>query len=64
MGKDHGQLINYRQLGREVELAVPSPEHFLPLLYTLALQAENEEVSLFNDKYVMGSISMTSVKIG
>ncbi len=60
---DHQQLINYRKLGREVELAVPTPEHFLPLLYALALKAENEEITFFNEKTVMGSISMTSVKI-
>jgi 4,5-DOPA dioxygenase extradiol len=47
-----------------MELSVPSPEHYLPLLYTLALKTEKEEVSFFNDKSVMGSISMTSVKIG
>lgn len=61
---DHMQLINYSKLGREVELAVPTPEHYLPLLYTLALRTENDEVSFFNDKTVMGSISMTSVRIG
>jgi 4,5-DOPA dioxygenase extradiol len=61
---DHKQLINYKQLGREVELSVPTPEHYLPLLYALALKTSKEEVSFFNDKSVMGSISMTSVKIG
>jgi 4,5-DOPA dioxygenase extradiol len=61
---DHQQLINYRKLGREIELAVPTPEHYLPLLYALSLKSENEEVTFFNDKTVMGSISMTSVQIG
>jgi 4,5-DOPA dioxygenase extradiol len=61
---DHKQLINYQNLGREIELSVPSPDHYLPLLYTLALKTDKEEVSFFNDKSVMGSISMTSVKIG
>lgn len=61
---DHKQLINYQKLGREIELSVPSPEHYLPLLYTLALKTDKEEVSFFNDKSVMGSISMTSIKIG
>jgi len=64
LSNDHKQLINYQKLGREIELSVPSPEHYLPLLYTLALKTEKEEVSFFNDKSVMGSISMTSVKIG
>jgi len=61
---DHHQLINYRKLGQEVNLAVPSPDHFLPLLYALSLKTERDEISFFNDKSVMGSISMTSVKIG
>jgi len=61
---DHQQLVNYRNLGREVELAVPTPEHYLPLLYALGLKTENEEVTFFNDKPVMGSLTMTSVKIG
>jgi len=60
---DHKQLINYHSQGKEFELAVPTPEHFLPLLYVLALKDNNEEVSLFNDKAVAGSLTMTSVKI-
>lgn len=60
---DHKQLINYHSQGREFELAVPTPEHYLPLLYVLALKDKNEEVSLFNDKAVAGSLTMTSVKI-
>jgi len=43
---------------------VPTPEHYLPLLYALALKEENENVTLFNDKAVGGSLTMTSVKIG
>lgn len=61
---NHKELINYHLLGREIQLAVPSPEHYLPLLYTLALKNETESVSFFNDKPVMGSLTMTSVKIG
>jgi 4,5-DOPA dioxygenase extradiol len=60
----HKELINYSALGREVQLAVPTPDHYLPLLYTLALKEENESVSFFNDKAVMGSLTMTSIKIG
>lgn len=64
MKNDHKQVIKYDTLGKEFQLAVPTPEHYLPLLYTLGLKSENESVSLFNDKTIMGSISMTSVKIG
>lgn len=61
---DHQQLINYRKQGKAFDLAIPTPEHFLPLLYALALQDNNEEVRLFNDKAIGGSLSMTSVLIG
>jgi 4,5-DOPA dioxygenase extradiol len=61
---DHNSLINYSSLSKAVNLAVPSPDHYLPLLYTLALQEKNEKLSFFNDKAVMGSLTMTSVRIG
>ena len=61
---NHKDLINYTALGREVQLAVPTPDHYLPLLYALALKEKDEELSFFNDKPVMGSLTMTSVKIG
>ena len=61
---DHEPLINFRLQGRAFDLAVPTPEHYLPLLYTLALQEKSEEVSLFNDHTLGGALSMTSVKIG
>jgi len=60
---NYKQLINYQSQGREFNLAVPTPEHFLPLLYALALKEESEDVTLFNDKAVGGSLTMTSVKI-
>lgn len=60
---DHQSLINYSKQGRPFQLAIPSPEHFLPLLYTLALKEENETISFYNDKPVAGSLTMTSVKI-
>jgi 4,5-DOPA dioxygenase extradiol len=60
---DYESLINYSSQGKAFDLAIPSPDHFLPLLYTLALKDENEKISLFNDKPVAGSLTMTSVKI-
>lgn len=60
---DHQPLINYQSQGRAFELSIPTPEHYLPLLYVLALKKENEKVSLFNDKPLAGSLTMTSVKI-
>ena len=60
---DHKELINYRSQGRAFDLAIPTPEHYLPLLYTLALKGDNEKISLFNDKPLAGSLSMTSLRI-
>jgi len=60
---DHKPLIEYSSQGSLFELAIPTPEHFLPLLYVLALKTENENVKLFNDQAVGGSLTMTSVKI-
>ena len=61
---DYKSLINYQSLGRAVQMAAPTPDHFLPLLYALALKQKDEEITFFNDKAVMGSLTMTSVKIG
>jgi 4,5-DOPA dioxygenase extradiol len=61
---DHKQLINFRSHGKPFELAVPSPEHYLPLLYVLGMKQDNEKIEFFNDKIVGGSVGMTSVRIG
>ena len=61
---NHKELVNYKAQGSAFNLAIPTPEHFLPLLYILALQEKNEKLSIFNDKTVAGSLTMTSVKIG
>ena len=60
---NHDPLINFRAQGKSFDLAIPTPEHYLPLLYALALQEKSETVSLFNDRAVAGALTMTSVKI-
>lgn len=60
---DHKSLINYSKQGKEFQLSIPTPEHYLPLLYALALKEKNESINIFNDKPVAGSLSMTSLKI-
>ena len=60
---DHQALIDYPYLGPAVQLAVPTPEHYLPMLYTIALKQEHETISYFNDQPVAGSLTMTSLKI-
>lgn len=61
---DFAPLIDFRAQGRAFDLAIPTPEHYLPLLYTLALKKKDEQASLFNDTAVGGSLTMTSVRIG
>ncbi len=60
---NHDSLINYHSQGKAFNFAIPTPEHFLPLLYTLALKEDNDTISFFNDKAYGGSLTMTSVKI-
>lgn len=60
---NHQALINYKKQGSAFNLAIPTPDHFLPLLYILALKKDNEKITVFNDKAVMGSLTMTSIKI-
>src|SRR5215203_651913 len=60
----HDRLIKFQDLGKEALLSVPTPEHYLPLMYTLGLKNEKETASFFNDKTVGGSLSMTSVRMG
>ncbi|WP_374462155.1 4,5-DOPA dioxygenase extradiol [Chryseobacterium taeanense] len=57
-------IIQYQDQGIALQYAVPSPDHYLPLIYTLGLKDKPEELSLFNDELIGGSLSMTSVRIG
>lgn len=64
LARDHDALIDYPSLGEAVRLAIPTPDHYYPLLYALALQEKGDEAILFNDKAVGGSVTMTSIRIG
>ena len=61
---DFQQLIDYQKQGNALQLAIPTPDHYLPLLYTLGLKEKSENLSLFNNELIAGSLSMTSVRIG
>ncbi len=61
---DHKALVDYAALGENARLAVPTNEHFLPLLYALGAQMPGDSVQFFADKVTLGSISMRSVRIG
>jgi 4,5-DOPA dioxygenase extradiol len=60
---DFRSLVNYESQGKEFQLSIPTPEHYLPLLYALALKEEDENIAFFNDKAIAGSLAMTSLKI-
>ncbi len=61
---DHAALINYETLSKSARLAIPTPDHYYPLMYILGLQHKNEEPVFFNDQLVAGSLNMTSVQFG
>lgn len=62
--REHAPLVDYESLGRDAMLSVPTPDHYLPLLYVLALQEEGEEVTFPVEGIDGGSISMLSVRVG
>jgi 4,5-DOPA dioxygenase extradiol len=59
--RDHAALVNYHRLGPDARLAVPTPDHFLPLLYTLGVQRSGEHVSTIVDGFDFRAGSMLSV---
>lgn len=62
--KDHKILISYLQLGQPARLSVPTRDHYLPLLYTLALQEEDETASILYQGIQHGSVSMLCFSVG
>lgn len=62
--RSYKELFDYQSLGRPAQLAVPTPEHYLPMLYILALRGEDEPLKWFNDQPVAGSLTMTSFVVG
>lgn len=63
LNNDVDSLINFRNRGKAFEMAIPTPEHFLPLIYAMALKDTKDDITLFNDHPVGGSISMTSLML-
>ena len=61
---DHNSIVHYENLGRAAHLSIPTNEHYLPLLYVLALQDKGEALRFFADRVTFGSLSMRSVWIG
>lgn len=61
---EHDHLINYEQLGRDAMLSIPTPEHYLPLLYILGATHKNENIKFPIEDVDGGSISMLTVQVG
>src|SRR5229473_3236614 len=61
---NHAPLIDYEALGRDAILSAPTPDHYLPLLYVIALRREGEQVTFPVEGFDGGSISMLTVQIG
>ena len=61
---DDGPLIAYGTLGSDADLSIPTPDHYLPLLYVIALRREDDPVRFPVEGVDGGSVSMLSVRIG
>ncbi|MFM6946271.1 MAG: 4,5-DOPA dioxygenase extradiol [Flavobacteriales bacterium] len=62
--EDYQALQNLKSAPKALQLAIPTPDHYIPLLYILGLKNGAEKVQLFNDELLAGSLSMTSLQIG
>lgn len=60
LNKEFTNVVNYKKVGDSAPLAVPTPDHFYPLLYVLGASDESDQISVYNDECIMGSMSMTS----
>jgi len=61
---NHQGIIDYQKLGEAAKLSVPTPDHYFPLLYTIAMQEDSEKLSFPIEGMAFGSGSMRSVRIG
>jgi 4,5-DOPA dioxygenase extradiol len=64
LSADDGPLIDYETLGRDATLSVPTPDHYLPLLYVISLRRQGEHISFPVEGIDGGSVSMLAVRIG
>ena len=61
---EHEPLVNYETLGKDALLSAPTPDHYLPLIYVLGLQRDDDQVTFPVEGFDGGSVSMTTVRIG
>lgn len=60
---DHASLINYHTLGEDAQISIPTPDHYLPLLYVLGTQEKDDVVTFPTEGMDLGSVSMRSVML-
>lgn len=58
--KNHDHILKFNELGNLAKLAVPTPDHFYPLLYVLGASDEDDKISVYNKSCELGSLTMTS----
>ena len=64
LSRNFSALSSLEKAPKALQMAVPTTDHYIPLLYTLGLAENTDEIVLFNDELLAGSLSMTSLKIG
>jgi 4,5-DOPA dioxygenase extradiol len=64
VARNHASLVDYESLGRDASMSIPTPEHYLPLLYVLALQRDDEPITFPVEGMDGGSVSMLGVQVG
>lgn len=60
LNRNHENILKYKQLGDTARLAVPTPDHFYPLLYVLGASDEEDKISVYNKSCELGSLTMTA----
>lgn len=63
VAKQHPSILDWKRAGNAARLSIPTPEHYWPALYPLALQREGEQLEIITNGIEMGSISMLSFLI-
>jgi 4,5-DOPA dioxygenase extradiol len=61
---EYGPLIHYEKLGRDAMLSIPTPDHYLPLLYVLGTRQQDDDITFPIEGVDGGSISMLTVQVG
>jgi 4,5-DOPA dioxygenase extradiol len=62
--RSHEPLIDYLRLGESARMSIPTPDHYLPALYVLGAQRDDDALSILTDGIELGSISMLSFACG